>query len=218
MKARVASLAVLAVLISAPAVFCQSLDDLNINPGLMVMLTTDPLATAPSPIVASLGASLPIGVAGPFFVEPGIDIYGLNYFFDGEHAAPAAPETAAGFFTACILVGVEAGLRYPLAENLEIGGAAGADILIRFPLELFNSNPASIAGREPAGRYFYGSFRFVYPETRFFLRWQIIKEMGLVFSLKALYPIFHIWDGDGLAFPDQLLLSGTLGFAVRLFK
>jgi hypothetical protein len=215
MKVRIACIALLAVLLGVSRAFCFSLSDVNVNTGLIMVFTTDPLA-APSPIVTAIGASLPIGIADPFFFEPGIDIFGLNYSYDGARAVPATIEEAGGFFTANILIGAQAGVRFTLTKSLEIGGTAGADLLIRFPLEFENTGPASLAGREPAMAYFYGGLRFLYPETRLFLKWQVAQNLGLLFSLRALYPIFHIWDGEGLPFLDQLMIALTLGFAIRL--
>jgi hypothetical protein len=215
MKARIACIALLAVLLGVPDAYSITFSEVYVNPGLVMVFTTDP-AAAPSPIVVTIGVSVPMEISSLFFIETGLDIFGVNYRYTDTRAVPATIEHADGFFTPSFLIGVQAGIRYPLTETLVIGGTAGADILIRFPLELVNDSSESIADRDPAMEYFYGSLRFLYPETRIFLRWQAVEQLGLVFSVRALYPVFHLWDGENLPFLDQLMLAGSLGFAIKL--
>ena len=214
MKVRIACIVLSAALLGVPSAFGVSLRGVDVNPGLVMVFTTDPLA-APSPIVATIGASMPIDITDLFFVEPAIDVFGVNYRYTDTRAVPATMEAGDGFFTACILIGAQAGARYPLTKVLEIGGTVGADFLIRFPLELVNTGAESVADRDPSLEYFYGALRFIYPETRVFLRWQVVEQLGLVFSVRAFYPIFHIWDGENLPFLDQLMIAGSLGFSIR---
>jgi hypothetical protein len=214
MKRKVLVAVLLSAVAASPA-FCLSLGELDINAGLLFIGATDPQA-APSPLVPMFGASLPIEIAAPFYLEPGLEFYGLDYMYTGSRAVPTEIESNAGFFTIAALVSLHATLRFPIAEALEIGGSLGLDCLLRFPLELVNTSAASVEGRDPALAYFFGSGRFFYPETRIFLKWQALDFLGLIFSLRAFYPVFHLWDGEGLPFLDQLMLSGTIGFAIRL--
>jgi hypothetical protein len=214
MKVRFACIALSAALLGVPSAFGFSLRGVDVNPGLIMVFATDPLA-APSPIVATIGASMPIDISDLFFVEPAIDIFGVNYSYADVRAVPATIEAADGFFTACILIGAQAGARFTLTEVLEIGGTVGADVLVRFPMEFVNNSEASLEDRDPAMAYFYGALRFIYPETRVFLRWQVVEQIGLVFSVRALYPVFHLWDGENLPFLDQLMIAGSLGFSIR---
>ena len=64
--------------------------------------------------------------------------------------------------------------------------------------------------------YFFSMGRFFYPETRFFLRWQISDPVALTFNLRAFYPLFHLWDGLSQSFFEQFMLSGGLGFGIQL--
>ena len=64
--------------------------------------------------------------------------------------------------------------------------------------------------------YFYGALRFLYPETRFFLRWHLSDPIELVFNLRAWYPLFHLWDAQALPFVDQLMVSAGIGIAISL--
>ncbi len=214
MRIRTAFMAFCAGLLTTTGASALSAPEVNVTPGLIMIFTSD--AASPSPIALSVGASLPVMLDGLFMIEPSIDLFGVNYRYGDTRALPASIESLDGFFTACMLIGAQAGVRYPLTKELALGGTAGVDVLIRFPLELFNGSAESIADRDPAFSYFYGALRFLYPETRIFLRWQVVKEMGLVFSVRAFYPLFHIWDGEGLPFYDQLMLAGSLGFTIKL--
>ena len=62
----------------------------------------------------------------------------------------------------------------------------------------------------------YGSGRFFYPETRFFLRWHVTEPVDLLVNLRAFYPVFHLWDGSGQPFWDQLMVSFGIGFGIKL--
>jgi hypothetical protein len=93
-----------------------------------------------------------------------------------------------------------------------MGGALGVDFLIRFPLEFQNTDIDT--GDSLA--YFYSQGRFVYPETRFITRWHVTDGVTLAFTLRAMYPLFHLWDGESLPFYDQLLTAFNIGFSISL--
>jgi hypothetical protein len=57
--------------------------------------------------------------------------------------------------------------------------------------------------------------RFFYPETSIFCRWMLSETFGLAFNARALHPVFHLWDGEGLSYLDQLMIVGQLGFTWR---
>jgi hypothetical protein len=103
---------------------------------------------------------------------------------------------------------------YPIAPLLSLGGALGLDFFLRFPFELQNSGIQS--DENSALAWFYGSGRFFYPETRFFLRWHISDPVDLLVNLRVFYPVFHIWDGANQPFWDQLMVSTGVGFGIRL--
>jgi hypothetical protein len=188
--------------------FCLTLEEIVIDGGLILIGATDSQA-APTPLLPMIGASVTIGLPGNFFLEPGLDLFGLYYFNTGDRVVPTELETAGGFYTQAVLISLKGGLRYPISDVLQAGGTAGLDFLLRFPLEDDQG-----AGMD----YFFGNLRFLYPELGGFLKWQAVDSIGLVFSLRTFIPIFHLWDGEGLPFTDQFMVSLTVGLAIKLGK
>jgi hypothetical protein len=213
MGPRVACLCILltAAVLPAPA---ASGADLSVNAGLLLIGTYAPAGSSGlNPTITYLvGASLPFPVAGPFFVEPMVELFGTYYEWAAADsvAVPSTYDAGAGFFTLGSLVSLHGGLDFPLTAALSLG------FLLRFPFAQASDGPASVTGQASAPGYFYGSLRFVYPESRLFFRWKVSDALTLVMNLRAFYPVFHLWDGLGQPFVDQFMLSGGLGFAFRL--
>jgi hypothetical protein len=105
---------------------------------------------------------------------------------------------------------------FPISSAVSLGGAIGLDFLLRFPFELQNTTDANKADQSSGLSWFYGSGRFFYPETRFFLRWHVTEPVDLLVNLRAFYPVFHLWDGSGQPFWDQLMVSFGIGFGIKL--
>jgi hypothetical protein len=209
MRAKVL-LALLLLAGMAPLGFAFSVSDLDINAGLLLIGSSPP--GAPSPLVQTLGVSLMIRSDGPFFLEPSIEFFGSYYQWTGTRTVPAPYESGTSFLTIGSLLTLQSGLLYTLSKSVEMGGALGIDFLIRFPFEF--QNTAADTGNGMA--YFYSNARFIYPETRFITRWHVVDGVTLDFTLRAMYPLFHIWDGEGLPFYDQLMASFNIGFVISL--
>jgi hypothetical protein len=202
--------------------FAISVDELDVNTHILLIGAFTPdseyYPTVNPVIEYPLGVSLPLRIAGPFFVEPSIDVYGMlfQWTYDYGVAMPAPVESAGQFFTLCTLVSLQAGVVFPVSSVISLGGTVGLDFLLRFPLDWWNTDISSTEGRTPALQYFFADGRFFYPETRLFLRWHVSELVDLLFNLRAFYPLFHAWDGQ--EFLQEAMLSGGLGFAIRLKK
>jgi hypothetical protein len=103
-----------------------------------------------------------------------------------------------------------------LSDVISLGATVGLDLLLRLPAELQNNSTVVRDAQSSALGWFYGAGRFLYPETRLFLRWHFSEPVDLLVNVRALYPVFHLWDGSGQPFWDALVISGGVGFAVRL--
>jgi hypothetical protein len=193
-----------------------SLDELDIRTGLILIGTAGTGATSPSPIVPVIGAGLPIGLSAPFYMEPMLDLFGTYYHWTGTNASPAASEAGDGFYTVGILTGFHGGVRFDVTPALRLGGSLGLDFLIRFPFEFQNTSSSVINGMGSAFGYFFSSGRFFYPETRFFLHWQLSDPLAFGLDLRAFYPLFHLWDGMSQSFFEQFMLSAGIGFDVKI--
>ncbi len=210
MKAKVI-LPALALAFAPGFAFALTLTELDVNAGLLFIGSAPPQASG---ITQTLGASLLIRTDGPLFLVPSIDLLGTYYDTSGTRAvlAAASSESGTSFVTGGALLGLQAGMVYPVATDLEMGGALGLDLFLRFPLELQNT----AADTRDGLAYFYGSGRFIFPEARFITRWNVTEGVALVFTLRGMFPVFHIWDGENLPFYDQLLAALDLGFVIRL--
>ena len=211
---------ILAVFLAIPgAALCAlSIDELDANASL-VFIGSNPPSGYSDPnlgIPPMIGVSLPIRLSAPFFVEPGIEFMGWYYEWTGSSAVITQSENGVGFFTIGTLISLQGGVSYPVAPAVSLGGALGLDFFLRFPLELQNTTDTDKADQSSGLNWFYGSGRFFYPETRFFLRWHITDPVDLLVNLRVFYPIFHLWDGAGQPFWDQLMVSTGIGFGIRL--
>lgn len=216
---RLALGAVLLALATLPA-FPLSPTEAVLTVSLVAIGNTDGLTSSgPTPVVfvQSLGASVPLAIAGPFFLEPSLTMFGTWYEYTaGSRAVPGARESGTSFFVLGALLGARAGAAFPVSPRVSLGASLGLDLLLRFPIDLEAGAAARKDARRASYGYFYGMGRFLYPETTVFCRWRVSEKLGLVFSLGAHHPVFHLWDGEGLAYLDQLVLGAGLGFSYSL--
>ena len=217
MRAKVV-IALFGALCVSASLSALTVDELDANFGLIYIGTTDPGASGPSIITPLYGVSLPMQLSGPFFIEPMLELYTTYYQWTGTAAAPASMESPTGFLTLGALLSMHGGARWAVSPVLTVGGSLGLDFLLRFPIEFLmpDQNPAADTGS--GFGWFFGAARFIYPEARAFLRWQVTDAIGLVFNLRAWFPLFKLWDGQNLPFPDQFMFAGGIGFAVKLHR
>ena len=206
--------------VAAPGARALSLDEIDANASL-VFIASNPqggVSDPPLGIAPMIGASVPLLITGPFFFEPGLEF--LSWYYQWNTTSGAAEitqsENGNGFFTVGILLSLQAGVVFPIATDLSLGGALGLDVFARFPLELQNTTSQVQAGENNALSWFFTNGRFFYPETRLFLRWHISEPVDLLVNIRGFYPVYHFWDGSGQPFWDSLMVSAGVGFAIRL--
>jgi len=210
---------VLAMLIALPgaalSAFSLPFDEIDANASLVFIGSSPPVSRPDLAIAPLLGVSVPFKLSGPFFLEPGVELLGVYYeWIPSSGSAVLTPaESASGFFTLGTLISLQAGLSFPVSSVISLGGALGLDFFLRFPVEFQNQVQAD---ESSALGWFFSSGRFFYPETRIFLRWHLSEPVDLLFNLRAFYPVFHLWDGSGQPFWDALMVSGGIGFAIRM--
>lgn len=215
MRLKVAAVLLVILAIVTPG-FALSINELDVNASLMLLGSVPPAGHGDvSPVVQLFGASLPLHLSGPFYIEPKLEFFGLLYeWVDADGVAvPTQIETASGFWTLGTLISMHAGGRWAVSPKVSLGGSIGVDFLLRFPIELQNKDAS---GMGPALNYFFAKGRFFYPETTFSVIWQVSEPIGLIFNLRALFPVFHLWDGMGQPFVDQFIFGAGIGIAIRL--
>jgi hypothetical protein len=186
-----------------------ALSELEIDGGLTLLGNTD-ADGAPSPLMPTIGVNLPFGV--PLDLEVGVLAWGTYYLYAGGRAVPAELEHR-DFWVLGLLADARVGYTFRISEAVALGARGGLALLLRVPIPLFDDAAANTG---PAMGYLYGSLRFVYPEAELFGRFRLTEALGLRISLRGYFPVFHLWDGEGLPFGDQLMVSALVGVVYTL--
>lgn len=170
---------------------------------------------APSPLLPTLGVSLPVYFAPFFFLDPGMDFYGTSYQLSETGSGKAVPteiEYANYIWYLIMRLDIPAGFRFNFSDNLAAGVTAGPSFLFRIPLIAWGDCAQSGSTcREEMGSYFYCSGRFFYPEAGLFFIWKMFNKAALLIEAKTFFPLFHAWDGEEVPFYDQFMVAGSVG-------
>ena len=187
----------------------SALSELEINGGLSFLGNTDPDG-APSPLMPTFGVNLPLGT--PVDLEVGVLAWGTYYLYANGRAVPAEVEFR-DFWVLGLLADARIGYTFRLGQNVALGAHGGLALLLRAPIPLFDDAAPQTGA---AMGYLYGMARFLYPEAELFGRFRLSEGLALRVSVRGYFPIFHLWDGEGLPFLDQLMVSGLVGIVFTL--
>lgn len=187
----------------------SALNELEFDGGLTFLGNADPDG-APSPLMPTVGVNLPLET--PVDLEVGILAWGTYYLYADGRAVPAEVEWR-DFWVLGLVADARIGYTFHFGENIGLGLHGGLALLLRVPIPLFD-DAAPQTG--PAMGYLYGMARFLYPEAEVSGRFRLTDSLTLRVSLRGYLPIFHLWDGEGLPFLDQLMVSGLVGVVYAL--
>jgi hypothetical protein len=214
----------IALLLLTP-VLLPALSYVAVQTGEIIVFKTE-TEGAPSPIITTVGAALPVVEVGVFRLEISALLWGTQYYIAPQAGRPVPAEYQAGQFSVLgVWVAPLAGVVLPLAAGkVEMGAAGGVAANVRLPLFPYDrpaegdtaAQEAWAADRRTAATYFLGKARFLFPEVDLWARWYINQRLSLSLAVKTLFPIFHAWDGDGLGLGDQLHVAAVLGFGIRI--
>ncbi len=190
-----------------------TLDFLQFDGGLLFIGNTE-VESAPSPLLPTLGLTLPFPVLKHPFInlESGFLLFGTYYQFEDERATPVELEHR-DFMVLGALVDTRIGIDLKISKAFKMGFYAGLALLIRAPIPLFEDIKSNLG---PTLGYFYGKLRFLYPETQITAQMPILENFDIKISLRAYYPLFHLWDGEGLPFMDQFMIGGLIGVVYHM--
>ncbi len=176
------------------------------------MLWIGNVAGAPSPLLPALGLNLPLKVQRRWGFDLGILATGTYYEYAGGRAIPAELEQR-DYLVPILLGDARWSLFVPLGreQKVRLAFSAGGILLLRVPIPLFPDASADFGSS-----LLYLLARSFYPETALSVRFPILPSLDLEIGARAGWPWFHLIDGEGYAFWDQLLVSGVLGFVYRL--
>jgi len=182
--------------------------------GGLIYIGSGDLQSAPSPIVPAIGMTFQIPrKIWIFDLESSFLLTGTYYQYANNRASPAELDSR-DFAVVCILGDFRLAYRFLKRELFSLGADFGLSAFLRIPIPL----PVSPNASQNFGStlsYFY-AFRFLYPETGFFSTYKILENMDLKLSLRASWPLYLLWDGEDLPFPEGLLVTGLIGLVWHL--
>ena len=97
-----------------------SLSELNANFSLLYIATTPSPADSGglSALAQLVGLSLPLSIAGPFSLEPTVELFGTTYQWMGTRPVPIGFEAGPAFFVLGSIVSLQSVLSLPIYESL----------------------------------------------------------------------------------------------------
>ncbi len=176
--------------------------------------------SAPSPILRTIGTTVPFFYQSlldelTFVIKGQILFWSGYYYFNGSRALPQEVEAPGEKWNWVLATTIDPRFAFEYSFNHSI--TAGLDIglafLLRFPII---SSESSSENSSQILQYFFSNGRFFYPENNLYIIWNVFDNLALSFSLKFMYPIFHLWDTENLPFYDQFILSALIGFMIKI--
>jgi hypothetical protein len=196
--------------LAAPAPV-PALEYIQIDAGLVYQVNSEQ-DSAPAPLMPAAGIVLPWRTFGKWPLEYGLLTFGTYYRLAAGRALPAELENR-DFWVQGILASVRLGPEFMLGEKVSLGLQGGISLLLRAPVPLFDDVTGDWGDLT---MYFYRKLRFIYPEAGLSATLPLRERVSLRVSARAWFPLFHLWDGEGMPFTDQLLAGLLLGFVVKL--
>ena len=216
---RVRTLLLAAALLLLPAAFAGALtlSTIDVRAGIPWLgVDGQGQVVAPPPLMYEYGISLPLNLNGTFAIVPEIDLFGTQYQLvgSGPRSIPTEVEYASSVWMLGIVVSPAVRFQLHVAKTLDWGMSLSPSIILHVPTTSYDLTSAQIG---TITSYLYSKGRFFLPSAATFLDWQVLPKISLEFRVRSFFPIFHLWDGERLAFYDQLMIDGTLGirFALR---
>lgn len=174
--------------------------------------------SAPNPVILQgLGVTVPVLSFEIVFLETSILLFGTQYQYADDRAAPADWERANTLWVLESVMDLRMGANIDLGNSWEVGLSAGPAFFLRFPLFAFDRTMEEELipeYQESMFAYFFGNGRFFMSSIEAAFRWQLYDNIKLCFKLRNNLPLFHIWDGEAVPFWDQMIIKGLIGIAI----
>lgn len=170
---------------------------------------------APSPLLNYWGASVPLNINSRFSVVPELDLFGTQYQLLGTRGIPTEIEYASQVWMLSLLLDPEVRYTLPISKALAWGVSLSPAFIFRIPTVSWSISSADIGA---ITKYLYAKGRFFYPAVGTFFDWQVLPSIALEVRIRSFFPVFHLWDGEGLPFYDQLMVDGSIGLRFSIGK
>lgn len=178
-------------------------------------------ASAPMPILPSLGGGASYPLSKLLALEVSLDLYATTYDYDFtlDRAVPANDEFRAAFVVGSILAFQPVFRFYPGEGKFTIRAFGGLALDLRIIFRAYNLADSEVYEghtlleyRKAIGSYFWGKGRFIFPFLGYGMDFPITDGLDLGFDLRAWFPLWRIWSGEKLPGID----SFRFGIGFRL--
>jgi hypothetical protein len=168
-------------------------------------------ASAPMPILPSLGGGVFYTINDLLALEASLDVYGTTYDYDYSlgRPVPANDEYRSAFVTG-VLLGLQPVFRWNPGETFTIRAYGGPAFDLRMIFGAYgiednephpgNKSPNTTVGdaREEISSYFWGSGRFLFLHAGAGMDFPFMENIQLGFDLRAWFPVWRLWTGENL--------------------
>ena len=185
-------------------------------------------ASAPMPILPSLGVGASYSFNELLAFEISLDIYGTTFDYDVnlQRVVAANDEFRSTFVLGSILGFAPVYRFYPRGDAFTIRAYGGLSLDLRLIFRAYgiddneqhtnnnNANTGLTVGqaRQEISSYFWGSGRFIYLFMGGGMDFPLLDNIQLGFDLRLWIPVWRIWTGENLPLVD----SFRLGIGFRL--
>lgn len=170
----------------------------------------------PSPLLGYWGVGMPVKINENMYFGPELSMFSTQYQLtsDRSKAVPTEVEYADSLWMVSLLLDTSFRYLFKASDTLYLGPSGHLGFLFRIPI--LGYGLAAMGSTDPTYRtsivsYFYSQLRFLLPGVGFRLYWTAFERLGFLFRLTGYFPVFHLWDGEGAPFYDQMIVSGTVG-------
>lgn len=147
--------------------------------------------------------------------EPSADLYTAYYEIDALDRAVPTMEGEQDAFVIGLLLDTPIVFNVRLNDKFVFSTGAGLAFDIRVAFQ--DPDPTVEDGAGAAiNAYFWGKGRFVLPSTFLRVEYKLTARVDFGFALRAYWPLFNLWAGEGLPFLDQGIFGGSLGVRYKL--
>jgi hypothetical protein len=178
-------------------------------------------ASAPMPILPSLGVAASYAQTQLLAWEVSLDVYGNTYTYDYglDRVLPANDEFRDSFAIG-FLLGFQPVFRFnPMGDKFTIRAYGGLAFDLRLVFRAYGLKKDEVYDGYSIGdrtkdinSYFWGSGRFIYPFIGGGMDFDVLEGIGLGFDLRLWMPVWRIWSGENMPFIEGFRFG--VGFRV----
>jgi hypothetical protein len=206
--------------------------DWSVRGSVLVFPEDNGVASAPMPILPSLGGSASYSLNELLALEMSLDIYGNTYDYDYtlERVVPANDEFRTSFVIGTVW-GFQPVFRFrPMGDKFTIRAYGGVSFDFRIVFRAYgidadeehtNSTDPEHSGytghtvgeaSKEITRYFWGGGRWIFPFIGGGMDFPVFEGITLGFDIRSWLPLWRLWTGEDLPFIEGFRFG--IGFRV----